>query len=288
MKNSILLAAWLLIGLYPCDSQTLRAQDRFVSVEELAAKHHITTKFKGKGGYSGPCVTLTIENTTADTAFVWIEPGRRLDNPDSGAQDILIVKEQKIKLLPHQTQTADVFGFCCQAGNRGPAAGTEFGIGQMAGGNLQWIATFLNAHPFDVTTIQQTVWVFSDSHSAASIVSNKDPKIQSLRKAVAERLNIVIPWYDIHYKKEANQLFSGKYIRLTGDVSFRSNTNGFILVNVRKDNGLLMTTVANDMGVYGHSYSYPVDISIENWATGKYYVNVYLDGNLRQRQEFVL
>ena len=286
MKNTCLiiplLAALLLSPIRPVYA------GEFVSVEKLAAENRVKAGFKSLGGYSGPCVSLSLENLTPDTAFVRLEPGRRLDNPDSTAQDILVLREMLVTLLPRQKQTVEVFGFCCQASNGAPRAGTEFGMGQMAGGNLQWVAEFLSTQRYDPATIQQTVWVFSNGHSAASITGCKDPAILSLRKAVAQRLGIVLPWYDIHYKKEPGRVFSGKHQRLTGDVRFHSNSNGFVLINVRNTQGLLMTTVANDMGVESRSYAYPVDISVENWAAGKYYVHVYLDGNLRSKQEFIL
>jgi len=288
MKNSVLISALLIIGLFSKNTQTLYAQGKFISIEELDAKGLIKTKFVGTDNYSGHAVKLTVENLSADTAFVWVESGRRLDNPDEHKQDILIVREQKIILLPKQELKTGIFGFCCQASNAAPEPGKEFKIGQMSGGNLQWIATFLNKHSFDASTIQQAVWVFSNNHSAASIVTNKDPKIQSLRKAVAEKLNIVIPWYDIHYKKENAQVFSGKHERVTGTIKFYSNNNGHILINVRKENGLLMNTVANDIGIYGRSYQFPLDVGVTDWDAGKYFVNVYFDGNLKHRQEFQL
>lgn len=287
MKNRFLFSALLIIGLFQAQPETAFAGE-YVSIETLTTQKKVKAQFKGLGSYSGPCVLLSLENLGKDTAYVRLEPGRRLDNPDSGAQDILVLRELLFVLLPHQKQSAEVFGFCCQAGNAAPKGGTEFGVGQMAGGNLQWIAEFMNAQKFDISTIQQTVWVFSDGHNAASIIGCKDPKIMSLRKAVAQKLGIVLPWYDIFYKKEPNQLFSGKHQRLTGEVKFRSNSNGFVHINVRNTQGLLMTTIASDMGVESRSYSYPIDIPVENWAAGKYYVNVYLDGNFRSKQEFVL
>lgn len=286
MKNEF-LSVLLIVGLFSAQARLSYAGE-FVSVEKLAAEKQVKAQFKGLGGYSGPCVLLTLENLTPDTAFVRLEPGRRLDNPNPGAQDILVVKEILFTLLPRQKQSAEVFGFCCQSGNSGPKSGTEFGMGQMAGGNLQWIAEFLGTQRFDLSTIQQTVWVFSDQHNAASIIGGKDANIQNLRKAVAQRLGIVLPWYDIHYKKERDQIFSGKHQRLTGEVKFRSNSNGLVHINVRNTQGLLMTTVASDLGVESRAYSYPIDISVENWAAGKYAINVYLDGNFRNRQEFVL
>jgi len=198
MERTSLLTAVLIVGLFATQENTLYAHERFTSVQELSEKNIVDTRFMGLGNYSGHCVDLTVQNLTGDTAFVWVEPGRRLDNPDSGAQDILVVHEIRMVLLPHTKQTAPIFGFCCQASNKAPALNTEFKVGKMAEGNLPWIATFLSKKPYDPGTIQQAVWVFSDNHSTASIIGCKDPKIMDLRKAVAAKLNIVLPWYDIH------------------------------------------------------------------------------------------
>lgn len=290
MKNYVLPTVLLIIGLFPKNSEKIYAQhnDRFVSIEELASQKRVKALFKGKGSYSGDCVALTVENLTTDTAYVWIESGRRLDNPDENAQDILIVKEQKITVPPREKFAGSIYGFCCQATNHCPAKDTEFNIGSMADVNLQWIAKFINKNTYDVHTVQQAVWVFSNNNNPASIIASKDKQIQNLRKAIAEKLNIILPWYDVYYKEETGQVFSNKHTRITGNLSFYSNTNGFVHINIRKENGLLMTKLVDEIGVYAKAYTYAMDVNIENWDKGKYYVNVYIDNNLKQRQEFIL
>ncbi len=48
-----------------------------------------------------------------------------------------------------------------------------------------------------------------------------------------------------------------------------------------------MTTVADDLGVESRAYSYPIDISVENWAAGTCHQCLF-GREFPKPQEFVL
>lgn len=270
-------------------AQTACASEKFVSIAELQKNGSISVQMRSTGSYSGNCVNLQLKNNRSDTVFVWIEAGRRLDNPVETDQDILLVREEKMILPPYAEIKRMLFGFCCQASNAAPKSDTLFRIGSMAGGNLEWLAGFVGHKRYDTHTIQQAVWVFSDNHQLASVVAEKDPQIKELRTAMAKKLNINLPWYDIQYKTLEDAPFSGQHTRVTGEIEFRSNSAGFLSINVRNEAGMLMHVVTEEENaVYGSSYTVPLNIPVEHWGKGKYSVNVYIDGNLKKKQEFVL
>ncbi|MGQ3131366.1 MAG: hypothetical protein ACT6RE_05200 [Flavobacteriales bacterium] len=265
------------------------ASEKFKSIAELQENGSISVQMFSTGSYSGNCVNLQLKNNRSDTQFVWIEAGRRLDNPVETDQDILLVREEKIALPPFAKTQHLLFGFCCQASNGAPKLDTTFRIGAMAGGNLEWLAGFIGSKKYDTYTIQQAVWVFSDNHQLASVVAGKDPLIRELRIAMAKQLNITLPWYDVQYKTVENTPFSGQHTRVTGEIEFRSNAAGFLSINVRNEVGMLMHVVSEEENaVYGSTYTVPLNIPVEHWGKGKYSVNVYIDGNLKKKQEFVL
>jgi len=283
------LTHFLLVAGCMAAAHTACASEKFISIAELQKNGSISVQMRSTGGYSGSCVHLQLKNNRSDTAFVWIEAGRRLDNPVETDQDILLVREEKIVLPPYAEVKRMLLGFCCQASNGAPKLDTTFRIGSMAGGNLEWLAGFISHKKYDTHTIQQSVWVFSDNHQLASVVAGKDPQIKELRRAMAKKLNINLPWYDIQYKTVEDAPFSGQHTRVTGEIEFSSASAGFLSINIRNEAGMLMHVVTEEENaVYGSSYTVPLNIPVEHWGKGKYSVNVYIDGNLKKKQEFVL
>ncbi|MBL0913559.1 MAG: hypothetical protein IBJ09_14425 [Bacteroidia bacterium] len=270
-------------------AHSAHASEKYRSIAELQENGSISVQILSTGGYSGNCVNLQMKNNRSDTQFVWIEAGRRLDNPVETDQDILLVREEKIALPPFAKTQRLLFGFCCQASNGAPKTDTTFRIGSMAGGNLEWLAGFIDHKKYDTYTIQQAVWVFSDNHQLASVVAGRDPLIIDLRKAMAKKLNITLPWYDIQYRTVDNTPFSGQHTRVTGEIEFSSASAGFLSINIRNEVGMLMHVVTEEENaLYGSTYTVPLNIPVEHWGKGRYSVNVYIDGNLKKKQEFVL
>jgi len=265
------------------------ASEKFRSIEELQENGSVSVNIRSIGGYSGNCLSLQLKNNRSDTVFVRVEAGRRLDNPVETDQDILLVREEKIVLPPFAGTKRMLFGFCCQASNDAPKQDTTFGIGTMVGGNLEWLAGFIDHKKYDPSTIQQAVWVFSDNHQLASVIAGKDPLIKELRTAMAKKTNIVLPWYDVQYKILDSIPFSGQHTRVTGEIELTSASAGFLSINIRNEAGMLMYTVTEDENaLYGSTYTVPLNIPVEHWGKGRYTVNVYIDGNLKKKQEFML
>jgi|688.fasta_scaffold245330_2 hypothetical protein len=258
----------------------------FTSIEELAKNKKIDIELKSLGGYQGECVQIDIENITNEALHIWLESGRRLDNLNDAQQDILVLKDQRFNLNAKKTTTIKAFGFCCQSSNRGPRADQKFSIGWMEKDNLLWIAQYLNEHPVDFATMQSAVWVFSNDKNPASILQSKEEGVLELKKAIAKRLNIEIPWYEIYYEKDTNMVFSDKHYNLKGPIQYSLPNRGWLSMVVRGPQKQVMHKFTNTAFVEGGVYNYDVNLSIKEWPKGAYKIEIYLDDILKKQINF--
>jgi hypothetical protein len=189
-------------------------------LEELLKTGKVSAQFTGKGGYQNACMELVVKNLSADSVIGFVEPGRKLNSLDDGQQDILVVKAAVFKLKQGQTDTLDVIGFCCQSTKAAPSKGSFFSVGALAPAAWLIIANLINRHPFPPDAIQHAVWVLSDKHDIRSIPAYKNPVMDQLRYAVADILDIELPWYSFRYKSDSTALFSGVKTHFFAEVPF--------------------------------------------------------------------
>lgn len=283
MKRSFLSIIALLFLLH------IHAQNAYTSIEQLAKESKIELELKSLGGYQGSCVEINIKNLTSEKLQLWLEAGRRLDNTDPTQQDILVLKEQKFELKAHAESTINAYGFCCMAHNGSPSIGKKYTIGWMETGNLLWIAQYINeTNGLDQSIIQSAVWIFSNGNNPASMLLSKEEKVQDLKKAVASKLNIEIPWYEIYYKKDTNSVFSDKHYTLKGTIEYGLHNRGWISMVVRGPQKQIFHKFTETAFVEGGHYSYDVDLNIRNWPKGKYEIEIVLDDIMKKKIEFTI
>jgi hypothetical protein len=283
MKRILFIATFYLLAI------SSQAQiTSFTSVEELAKAHKIELELQSLGGYQGECVEINITNLTSEELHIWLEAGRRLDNLNSGQQDILVLKDQRFNLNANKTTTIQAFGFCCQSSNGAPSPKQKFSIGTMETGDLLWIAQYLNDHPVDFGTMQAAVWTFSNGNNPASILQSKEQDIMDLKKAIAKRLNIEIPWYELYYEKDTNRVFSDIHYQLKGSIQYALPNRGWLNMVVRNPAKQMMYKFTNAAFVEGGVYNYEVDLNIKGWPKGNYHIEIYLDDILKKKISFTI
>ena len=260
----------------------------FTSVEELAKTKKIDIELKGIGGYQGECVQIDIENLTNEELHIWLEAGRRLDNTNEDEQDIIVVKDQRFNLNAKKSTTITAFGFCCQSSNHEPAPDRKFNIGWLERDNLLWIAQYLNDHPYENQTMQSAVWVFSNGANPAGILGLKDENVRELKKVIAQKLNIEIPWYEIYYERDSNMVFSDRHYELKGAIEYSLPNRGWLSMVARSPQKQVAHRFTTNAFVEGGVYTYDVDLNIKNWPKGKYDIEIYLDDILKKKISFTI
>jgi hypothetical protein len=262
---------------------------KYISLEEHIVKQRATVQVKSVGGHTENCVVFEIQNLTADSLFVWLEPGRRLVAKDSVFQDILIVKERNISISPLSKCNINGYGFCCQSSDASPKNNSEFYIGYIASPEWIRLANLINVNNFPAQAIQNAVWVLSNNHSISSIYYEDVKQIKLLRATVAAIKGIEDPWYSIKYENDTAILFSNKPERLFGEINYYLNKNATVTINVRNRNGALMKTLIKDLVKGPGNYDYELDLEVKGWPNGDYQISFYEDNsNLIMMKKFTL
>jgi hypothetical protein len=287
MKNTLLITLILFfIPLYLSAEKTSR---EYKSIEELVNNGKISAKIEGTGSYQEDCINLHLENTTKDTIFILIEPGRRLISEDSVYQDILILKSYEIIVSPLASLFLKVYGFCCQSSHSAPKIGALFSIGKMAPEKWVKLAEYTNGKNFPPGALQHAVWVISDDHPISSIHHDKADKVYELKKFVANLKNIELPWYSLTFEKDTSRLFSGRAEKLWGTIDYRVKNNTVISINIRDSNGTVVKELIKEVAKGPGTYRYRIELSVTNWPKGEYSVYIIEDySNINSIKKFNL
>jgi hypothetical protein len=150
------------------------------------------------GGHTGKVVEFRITPTGKKKFSVRIPAGLILHSQDSTEQDILLVQE-RLLVLEERARTVQLNGYCIQASNRSPSAGSAFTVGSLAAGHLLTLAQHLRKQHAEDGRGQEAVWVLSDRHPL-SYVSDPD-----LQRYLAELLGKDAPGYWIRHARQGEQ-----------------------------------------------------------------------------------
>lgn len=242
------------------------------AIEKLLSSGKLLLSISSLGGHSEKCIQVVASNTSSDTLFTRIEPGRVLLSNDPNAQDIIVTQEMIIALAPKDEVTKQAYGFCCQSQNSGPSFGNGYALGQMSTGQLLDVAKYLNRNrELDQDAQQHAIWVMSDCAPVSSI-SQFTPDEKGLVAFVSEALDLPKPWYKTDHRTSADALFSTKVDRIRGEMPFSVRDYDKISVIIMDANNRIVKTVLSPT-VYGPGeYDLPLDLFVNFWDSGDYNV----------------
>lgn len=256
-----------------------------ISIEKAIKMGYISLDAKGKGGHSGWCVQMKITNKHNDSLYVDIEAGRRLNSVNDEEQDILVAKEQIVKIKAKESKTINVFGFCCQASNHSPGKESKFSVGKMADSSLVALAEFCNKNKFSENDIQNSVWCVSDNHSVAGIPANNEP----LREFVADLTKQEIPWYQKEYAPSTGlQTFSNKTDKISGNINYTISSESLMQIKLIDSKGNTLQVFSNNKIMPRGNYDYWFELQVTNWPKGKYFIHFYCGTQMINKKEFVI
>lgn len=254
------------------------------SIENLVQKNKIHIQIEGLGGHQEECVRFKLTNTTNDSIYGYVEPGRRLISNDQGEQDLLIVRALDFALAPKETKLLNGFGYCCQSNKSGPQKGSGFSLGNMADDNWQTLAQKINQNSFPAEAIQNAVWVLSNGHDIRSIPAFGDENTQDLRQTVADILGIEIPWYSFLYAEDSTRVFSGVANRLFAEVVYNVPRRTMISGQIHDKSGKLVYNFPSYHTSAG-AHKYHIDIALEHFSNGEYTFTIMEDFDIMNQQK---
>ncbi|MBD3638276.1 MAG: hypothetical protein HUJ25_13065, partial [Crocinitomicaceae bacterium] len=243
---------------------------QYISVEKLVSQQTISAKFEGLGGHSGNCMKVIIENHSSDSAYVWIEGGRRLFSDDSSLQDIFLIKNTALAIAPLDSKSTPLYGFCCQAKNGGPGSKSTFQVGKMAPPKWVELANFVEKYEFPTGAVQQAVWVLSDHHEISTVHHTEPEVIAPLKRKLAELLGMPVPWYSVIYAKDSASVFSNRPEKIYGDMDFYINTNAVVSAVVKNQYGENVSFPIRETSYDPGTYTFTFQQRLEGWEPGRY------------------
>jgi len=267
------------------------AEKKSISIEKAINEGITSAKIISKGGYSGDCITIKIENLSSKDTLIRIEPGRRLVSIDSTIQDILIIKELLLQLKGGETIYADIFGFCCQSSNGGPYSKAKYNVGFMEDSTMIELAEFFNVHIYPNSVMQSAVWCLSNDHSINSINGSEvDDKLKMAKLyrllAKAKGIEYTYPWYAYSYVQDTSVVFTNEPEILFGEIEYTLDHQSSVDINIRDENNFLVGSIMTEQPQDRNKYTYKFKYNVRSLKKGKYFLRVYADNQLKLEKVF--
>jgi len=285
MNKGKLLAIVLLAGAVLVDTSCWAENKRpYISLEKAEASGLLRARITGLGGYSGECIEASLQNLKADTLFLLVEAGHQLPPGDTAIQDILLVRQDSLQILPLDSIKVSFYGFCCMAHKHSPYKDARYGTGALASDfRLVRLAEYLGKHQHEPGAMQHAIWAVSNGHSIASITEQNTSKQQELREVVARLMKTVAPWYSVSFKKDSS-LCSGIPETLWADIDYQVINAGFIDMILFNESGQPVKVFFRYTPHDPDRYKYQVSLDVSTYARGTYYLRMYQDGAMKSER----
>jgi hypothetical protein len=278
MKKStgIFIVPLMLVIL--CFAIAARKAEEKIVIADAVTKGMVKVKISGKGGHSGSCLSMEIQNLKSGPLTIVFEAGRRLNSADDGEQDLLMVRDQVITLKPGEKKKADLSGFCCQLKNHSPASGSGFGLGKLADEKLVKLAKFINGKAIRSSVVQEAVWCISDDQDISNISGEEgDPQakdINELRKFICTLTGKPDPWYSTPQKRieTPERTIEPNPVEVYGEIKYVVASTTVINSELHDANGKLLFSFNGNHQMTPGTYDYNFHLKVEGFEKGKYHV----------------
>lgn len=276
------------IGFALIVSIQMKANHQKLNLQKAIDLKIVKAQAKSLGGYQGFCIKMEIKNLSNDSIIIVVEAGRRLNSIDDMNQDILITHEEIIALRKFENKYFDVKGYCCQASNHSPSAGSKYDVNKMADANLVLVAQYLNSCNLETNTEQQAIWALSDNKPTANVASTNDTLLLPLKQLVANLKGEKLPWYSIITN---TYLFaSGRMdtypLYLRGKLNYSNDKLDYASLYVFNEKGLPVCQIKSEWLTPCVGKDYNLNIPIKGLAKGKYTIELKTPEKQLAKQEF--
>jgi hypothetical protein len=256
-----------------------------MSIQNAIEKGIIKAEFKGKGGHSGDVIELRATNLIADSIYVKVEGGRRLDSKNNDEQDIMVMVPCMMALSKKQVKTFTLNGFCCEANKHSPQSKSLFSVGKMADSSFVRLSRLLGKKKYSNSDIQSAVWCLSDRQP----VSNISKGLQELRSFVAKEQGVSDPWYQTEMVAPSEgRVSSNQVSKIFGNMTYTLRNDCALTIQLLDHNGHLVQTFSSNKLLQRGTYDYWFELTVTNFPKGKYYVKVMGDTQEILKKEFLI
>ena len=131
------------------------------------------------------------------------------------------------------------------------------------------LTNIIDKFKFPPSAIQHAIWVLSNNHDIRSIPAYNNPETDQLRYAVADILDIELPWYSFNYKEDSSDLFTGRKSHLFAEVPFKLPFQALISTQITDKAGNIIHEAYAGSFKEGQN-TLSINIPIETWAVTEY------------------
>ncbi len=249
-----------------------------ISLDDAIKKKLITAQIKGRGGFTGPVIDLSIKSISTQPVTIKVEPGRKLHPDDPAMQDILVTQRLVVVLKPSEEKKLVLNGMCCISHNKPPSPGIGFKVGKMADSSLIKLANFINSTRMHSSAdAQHAVWVFSDNKRIEGIditnIANKP-----LLNFVCNLAKKKYPEYSIEYEKDETLAFNEKAVKVKGFFKVKVEKQGTLAMVLYDQEGKEISRDEMPGPSKPAEYSFEYGFRVKGFEKGVYTGKVLLDG----------
>ena len=234
-------------------------------------------------GHYGPCIQLTVENTsrkgirTILPAGTWLHPG------DSSEQNMLVTQERLLAVLPGQTRTVTVAAMCGEASDASPGSDAIFALGQRADDDLVGLAELIDRYNWQNETGQEAVWTLTDGHSLRSIDGEDEFMVSKLREYVGKVRKEPVPAWTppdvtrFEIPKPSSQTVTGK-------VFYELKESSRVTVGIYTSEGVFVSPFIEDEEQRPGRHGFEFELDIYDTEAAPYWARVIVNGEEKVKQ----
>ena len=256
---------------------------------ELLEQGRIELSPRGLGGHSGECLKVDVKNRTATSIRTSIPAGWVFVSQEEGVQDLIVVREEVIALVPNGRTTVTCRAFCCEASNSGPGENEVYRKGHPGPEKLATLARFVDSLGYDDGIVQSAIWVLSDGHDIGSLGALDSSANDTLRNKLSALSGQPAPRYSVRYAEDERMACSGRPASISRVVSVMRGVPDRLTIVVRSDAGRLIQVIQERMPMEAGRAQVPVELNVLDWPKGRYGIYAWTEGGTDvQRLPFTL
>lgn len=261
----------------------------YTPLVELLEQGRIEFTPRGLGGHSGECLKVDVKNRTATSIRTSIPAGWVFVSENSDVQDLIVMREEVIALVPNGRSTVTCRAFCCEASRSGPDEDEVYRKGHPASEQLTSLARTVDSLRFTDDIVQSAVWVLSDQHDIASLGALDGTASDTLRNRLSALSGQPSPRYTVRYAEDERMACSGRPESISRIVSVARGVPDRLTIVVRSDAGRLMQVIQDRQPIEAGPAQVPVEVKVLDWPKGRYAIHAWTEGsNEVQRLPFTL
>lgn len=177
-----------------------------ITIQDAVKQGKVKFTLKSNGlSLEDGMLNLKLQNVSITKIDIEFPLGTKLLSEEEDRQDLILVKEEILVLMPKQEKEIKLIGMCIQAGNRSPGQGAVYSFGPILTGDLLDCVKVINKDKIYNSCGQEAIWAFSDNHEIGWISAETEIE-RNLRQFVADKKGVVNPWYTTNHLAGNNQL----------------------------------------------------------------------------------